>query len=255
METITLTICDRAENHVGMQKIGQISDSGFSLNDLLKIRDWFVNQNIDAKLIDLNYPIEECGIYPDDEAYILIIRNGVDFILGPDYNSNDLFAEQMELDWDSKAFIYGRVVNKKARHNLCYGSSAQAPNYEKGKGRVIAYKNVPLLFKLKNRISDIMTLDQNSLVAEGNYYYDITKCGIGYHGDSERKKVIGVRLGAIIPLVYQWYLNSERIGSKIHLELNHGDIYIMSEKATGNDWKKRSICTLRHAAGCDKFIK
>lgn len=255
METITLTICDRAKNHVGMQTIGEISDSGFSLDDLLKIRDWFVNQNIDAKLIDLNYPIEECDIYPDDEAYILIIRNGVDFILGPDYNSNDLFAEQLELKWDSKAFIYGRVVNKKARHNLCYGSSAQSPDYKKGKGRVIAYKNVPLLSKLKNRISDIMNLDQNSLVAEGNYYYDITKCGIGYHGDSERKKVIGIRLGATIPLVYQWYLNSERVGSKIYLELDHGDIYIMSEKATGNDWKKRSTHTLRHAAGCDKFIE
>lgn len=32
-------------------------------------------------------------------------------------------------------------------------------------------------------------------------------------------------------------------------------MYIMSEKATGYDWKKRSIYTLRHAAGCKKYLK
>ena len=28
----------------------------------------------------------------------------------------------------------------------------------------------------------------------------------------------------------------------------------MSEKATGNDWKKKNIYTLRHAAGSKKYI-
>lgn len=28
----------------------------------------------------------------------------------------------------------------------------------------------------------------------------------------------------------------------------------MSEKATGNDWKKTTIATLRHATGCKKFV-
>ena len=27
----------------------------------------------------------------------------------------------------------------------------------------------------------------------------------------------------------------------------------MSQKTTGNDWKKRLIPTLRHATGCEKF--
>jgi hypothetical protein len=30
-------------------------------------------------------------------------------------------------------------------------------------------------------------------------------------------------------------------------------MYIMSEKATGYDWRKSSKLTLRHATGCDKF--
>ena len=37
--------------------------------------------------------------------------------------------------------------------------------------------------------------------------------------------------------------------------INHGDIYVMSEKATGYDWKKRNRLTVRHAAGCEKYLK
>jgi hypothetical protein len=35
--------------------------------------------------------------------------------------------------------------------------------------------------------------------------------------------------------------------------LNGGDLYVMSEKTTGRDWKTKSIYTLRHAAGCEKY--
>jgi len=42
--------------------------------------------------------------------------------------------------------------------------------------------------------------------------------------------------------------------SSSELKLEHGDIYFMSEKATGFDWKNRKIVTLRHAAGASKYI-
>jgi hypothetical protein len=35
--------------------------------------------------------------------------------------------------------------------------------------------------------------------------------------------------------------------------LNHGDLYVMSEKAVGQDWKRKVIPTLRHAAGAKKY--
>lgn len=94
----------------------------------------------------------------------------------------------------------------------------------------------------------------NDLVVEGNYYYDIKKCGIGYHGDSERSKVVGVRLGATIPICYQWYIRHKPVGENMRFDLNHGDLYIMSEKAVGNDWKRSTFHTLRHAAGSKNFI-
>ena len=42
-------------------------------------------------------------------------------------------------------------------------------------------------------------------------------------------------------LKYSWYHNSKPIGKPVILELNDGDLYIMSEKATGNDWKRKNI--------------
>ena len=38
------------------------------------------------------------------------------------------------------------------------------------------------------------------------------------------------------------------------LGIQHGDIYLMSDKAVGYDWKIRSIPTLRHAAGTGDYL-
>ena len=92
------------------------------------------------------------------------------------------------------------------------------------------------------------------MVAEGNYYFDVAKCGIGFHGDAERKKVIALRLGQSIPLHFQWFHKWLPLGERCKLMLNEGDVYMMSQKATGWDWKKYSICSLRHAAGATKYL-
>jgi hypothetical protein len=50
-------------------------------------------------------------------------------------------------------------------------------------------------------------------------------------------------------------MGKNQISQRIDFDLHHGDIYVMDEKATGNDWKKKLIPTLRHAAGAEKYIK
>lgn len=150
----------------------------------------------------------------------------------------------------------GRVVNKRARYNLCFDQEESSPNYEEGKGTVISYDRVPILSQIRNNLPKFFGNElASNLKAEGNLYYDTNKCGIGFHGDSERKVVIALRLGERIPLHYQWYQKGERVGDRIELEIGDGDIYVMSEQATGNNWKKRNIKTLRHAAGCAKYLK
>jgi hypothetical protein len=86
------------------------------------------------------------------------------------------------------------------------------------------------------------------------YYEGKQKTGIGYHGDTERRKVIGIRLGGKpMNIHYQWYHRSRPCSVNISTILQPGDIYCMSEKTVGTDWKSSSIVTLRHAAGADIY--
>lgn len=243
-QTFTLTFGEVSENHVGMQKIGNIASHGYSLEDLQKVQNWFQEKDIDTELIYLNMYLPD-GIQADN-AYILLIHKGINSLLG-NYTESDLFQEQNLLDKDKKALMRGKVVNKHARYNLCFSDHDQEPDYENGKGTIVSYQRVPILSKLRDSIHSI--LEEDNLQVEANYYYDISKCYIGFHGDTERKKVFGVRLGTKFPLHYQWYQDSNPISNIITLQLNGGDMYMMSEKAVGCDWKTRKIPTLRHAAG------
>ena len=253
MSAFSLTFGDVAENHKGMQKIGTLSDVGFNLKDLTKIKEWFEDNGCECTITNLHWLLDE-DLQKNNESYILIVKNAVNVLLADENGNNKLYDEQNVLEKDTKAFMYGRVVNKHARHNLCFGDQHQEPNYEEGKGRVYAFNEVPLLNQIRNKLGEIIGEKGTNLQAEGNYYYDIAKCGIGFHGDTERKKVIAIRLGEKIPLCYVWYHNNEKITDVLTLNrLEHGDMYIMSEKATGFDWKSKTKYTLRHAAGCNKY--
>ena len=118
----------------------------------------------------------------------------------------------------------------------------------------MSFDESPLLGEVQRNLQEMFGEKSEGMQVEGNYYFDAGKCGIGYHGDAERKRVIALRLGATMPIRYQWYQHSERIGEPTTIQIYHGDMYVMSEKATGFDWKKRNILTLRHAAGCEKYI-
>ena len=249
MPTLTITIGDRAENHVHMQMIGTAAPCGFNAKELETIQTTFEDKGTTCELIDLAANRENV-----QSADLLVIRNGVDVILEDDGNADELYEENSTLPFDKKAKMYGRVCNKKARHNLCYGLTSQEPDYEAGKGRIIAFTEVLLLNLIMSRLVKFFGEKAANLVAEANWYYDILKCGIGFHGDAERRIVIGIRLGETIPLHYQWFFKGKPVGERIKVNLNHGDIYVMSDKATGYDWKKKNIPTLRHAAGCKKFL-
>ena len=259
-KTITITFGECAENHKGMQMIGTLAEKGFTHNDLLAAKQKFQDFKCQCELINLfdsiqEFKIDETKIKEQhlDNAYILIVRNGVQAVLDTNYTVNDLFTEQNQLEVDKKAFMYGHVVNKHARHNLCFDTNSQEPDYENGKGRIVAFNDVPVTNCIRNHLPDFLGSKAQSLKGEGNYYYDVKTTGIGYHGDTERKIVIALRLGASLSLHYSWFLNNKPIGENMKFILNHGDLYIMSQKSTGQDWKRSSIYTLRHAAGCKKY--
>lgn len=236
-----------------MEKIGTMvpKGQGFQEDEL------FTWMNLDSVL-----PGASCHLYYlnppeiDEDACVLVIHNAVNAILGQiGKTKEDLFQEQANLNQDKKALMYGRVVNKHARWNLCFDTVGHEPDYENGKGSVIAYSQAPLTHYLKESLPTYFGAKAEALKCEGNYYYDISKCGIGFHGDSERRKVIGVRLGASMPLHFQWFREGEPVGAQTLIPLEGGDIYLMNEKAVGTDWKSKKIFTLRHATGCDHFTR
>jgi hypothetical protein len=254
----TLTFCDRAENHAGMETLGTMvsKGEGFNIYDIIDIKQNLLKNGIESDIISLN--IEQIDFNMSEEAYLLRIPNGVDKLLQNeyDYNQLQLFNEHCELDLDKKAWMKGKVVNKHARWNLCFDDFNRGPDYENKMGRIVAFDDVPITKMLLNKIGQYFGEKAQNLKCEGNYYYDSSKCGIGFHGDSERRKVIGVRLGTgtSSPMHFQWFHHSKPVGERIIIPLNAGDIYIMSEKAVGQDWKRRSIYTLRHATGSNKFV-
>jgi hypothetical protein len=243
-QTITITLGDRGENNPGMEIIGNIAKTGFSTEDLENIKEIFDLNEHKTELMYLNKMFKYDETLPD--ASILIVRNFVE-------NQESIFDELANLQWDKKMLSRGDVKNKKARWNLCFDRKHRDSDYENGKGTIIAFIEVPLFNKLRRRVAEYLSDYFTGFVAEGNYYYDNQNCGIGYHGDRERKITVGIRFGSSIPLCYYWYKSSERIGKKMTFMINGGDLYIMSDKAVGYDWMKSSIYTLRHAAGCDTY--
>lgn len=249
-ELITLTFGDMAENHKGMEQIGVMlkEGEGFQLDDLEKVKENMDALGVECHLVELS-----TGDIP--KAYVLVMKNAVNILL--DKNTQmEMFNEQKELQYDKKAFMYGRVVNKHARWNLCFDDNSRGPAYEEGKGRIVGYEEVPIMKSLRDKFESYFGKKAANLKVESNYYYDTRKCGIGFHGDSERRIVIAARLGnASMPMHYQWFYKGEPVGQQIIVPLDAGDMYIMSEKAVGTDWKKKNVYTLRHATGCKKFVE
>ena len=252
---ICLTCGEQSENHIGMQVMGSgLADKGFTINELLQAKLKFEKLGCQCELIRLDLQLSDELRVDTFPASVLIIRKGVDCLI--EQPSKNMFEEQNSFQWDTKYWDTrrGRVLNKRARHNVCFGNIAQEPDYENKKGTIIAFDKVPLTNLWKNKLKLIFGEKANNLEVEGNKYYDIKKCGIGFHGDGERKKVIAGSLGASRPIHWQWYHKCQPIGPRIKFILNGGDMYAMSEKTTGYDWKKRNIKTLRHAAG-EKYTK
>jgi hypothetical protein len=283
-QRISLTCAPGGENHRGNQLIGvpPTKGSGLKYGDLkilaknlakkygdrVELHDLNQLSNINTNLFN---SLEE-----EHKANVLIIR---DYAKGL---TEDIYNECMSDEWDSKYLdpnkyrteivngkevrLRGKVLNKHARKNICYVKNLdQEPNYLEGKGRIVDLTKKEVLNTVVDNMIDELNgiLEANNCesrvvinVVEGNHYYNLKKTGIGFHGDTERVVVICLTIGGggNYPMRWSWFINGKPCGDPIDIGLNDGDLYIMSEKAVGSDWKKRIIYTLRHAAGCEKYI-
>jgi len=239
--TITITFGDRIVNHVGMQQLGTEQD-GLAASDILRMDVAFQKLGCKVKVIDL-YKVLQLSEEPKqgEEALVLLVSGAVQ-ALGIDATA--LGKDLAALQWDTRCYMKGRVVNKRARYNLCFARTSQEPMYHAKQGRVIAFDQVPPLARLKQELDK---LTERDLLAEGNYYYN-EDCYIGFHGDVERNVVVGCRFGREKNMTWQAFLRSQPVGDACELVLEEGMLYAMTPKAQGIDWRRTSVLTFRHAA-------
>lgn len=240
-EFATHTFSECVENHAGMETIGKKLPSGFSEGYLLEI-----SERTGAELHTLRYG-KAC-------ARVIIFRSNSSTGILSKKAADALWEESRQKPFDSTYLNTRRklVQKKHGRMNNCYADEAQKPDIPAGKGTVVAFSSAPHMAALRKRLPDYLGEQARNLFAETNLYTDVRnkKVGIGFHGDSERSIVVGVRLGrASLPLRFQWYNRGKAVSNEHAIELAHGDVYAMSWKATGHNWRSPSQDTLRHGVG------
>ena len=270
-----------------------VKGEGLTAIDLEGLSPYFENLDVlnadeesykdKCQLLDLNNLSGETIISQylerEHQARVLILRNWVQIMFG-DKTVESIYKELIVDEWDAEYLdpnkyrteivdgietkIRGKRLNKMARKNLCYvAGREQEPAVMEGKGRIVDLVKRKVLNQtvetLHRQITEgLIVIDSKSRVeinvVEGNRYYNLKNTGIGFHGDTERVIVICISIGCDnYPMRWQWFKDGMPVGTPIDIRLNCGDVYIMSEKAVGSDWKFRSIYTLRHAAGADKY--
>ena len=252
-----ITFGEVAILHIGGKEYGNGRlDHGFSTNELKKIAK--NNNNTEYVSISDKLPNK---LRKENEAGILIFRSVLNnqnnkdkkFVIGLSKKEADkLYLEQESINYDVKYWDNRRktTLNKRARYNIVFGKNKINHSNDYKQCSVVSFTDLKYLNRFKRRLKLILGEKAKKLNAEGNKYFH-DKSGIGYHGDAERKIVICLSLGKSTILRYHWRLpgSSEHELEPTDIKLNHGDVYIMSEKATGWDWKSRSKVRVVHGAG------
>lgn len=251
-QRIALTWGDAGENHVGMEQIGdrQMDGSGFTMDDLRLIAKYLEPGKLKTELVTL-----------DKGTGVLVIRKFLN-----KSQQGKVFDEVNGCKWDTKYWDTRRkkVLNKQARSNLLFVHGIeQPPSYEEGMGTIIDADGLDCFCEVEERFKHVVQCALESsrthwtdLVCEGNNYADVAKNGIGFHGDTERTRVVCLSLGTA-PMVLRFlqFKKCRIISGPFDITVEPGDMYIMSENALGSNWKKRSQVSWRHAAGSNESSK
>jgi len=232
-------------------------ENGFSIAELRKIKQTIEEAGGCAELVMVSDALPS-GLREANEAATLIVRNGAGLLLGRASAANELRSEQAAVAYD-KLFWNARqkkTLNKQARYNVVFGPEAVAHDATYEQPTVHPLRALPLLDGVRSVLPQWLGAKAEGLYAEGNHYYE-KKSGIGFHGDAERKVVICLSLGSSATLRYQWRKpnSSAPFREPVDVTVHHGDVYIMSEKATGNDWMSRSKYRVVHGAGARTYIE
>ena len=290
-ERFSLTCAPGGENNRGMEIIGRmpIKGEGFTAEDIKGLGPYFKTRAVyqencnPVEVLDLNalsLDLKIDSLVNEDRARVLLLRDWAGVWCGGQGWTNQVYRELASRRWDAEYLdpnkyrteikdgkevkVRGKRLNKLARTNLCFvADREQEPAVYEGKGTIYDLKKLEALNKGVEKLKEQIAMGLIEIgsktkveinVVEGNRYYNLKKTGIGFHGDTERVVVICISIGCDnYPMRWQWFKAGMPVGEPIDVILNCGDVYIMSEKAVGAEWKKSSIYTLRHSAGAEKY--
>lgn len=265
------TFSTAVEGNVGAQIIKNDTAKNGLTRALSKEDLHTIQSKLGGDIIQLNqveYADDFTGAKEQD-AWVLHVPQGIEKLaklsgVEIEDNIDELLFQEMNSVTHDSTYLNTRknkVEQKRARHNFNVADHSQDPCIEKGINTLHNFKDMPHLNSVRNGISalakelDIPTIDQ--LYAEANVYMDKT-CGIRYHGDNERKDspVIGVNMGEPRIIMWRSFYKHRFHGEEIRIDLQPGDVYIMSEHALGIGWQRNTHkeVIFRHRAGSPFFI-
>lgn len=195
MATYTFTFSESVENHAGMQVVGKKANCGFTYEELKGAAEKARTAGYTAELLNLERKLPaHLRVQEEDKeskgkkaigaqstrAWVLIVRNGARMLLKSDVHMAAFWTETKALNTivDKKAFMKGRVVNKRARYNLCMADFEQKAVYAEKKGTIVSFadKRIAKLAKMRGALDGLLGPKAKQLNAELNYYYDPNKC-------------------------------------------------------------------------------
>lgn len=251
-----ITFGDVAVAHVGGVAVGAtIRAQGFTVDELRAVAAAHADDVGACELLMLSDVLPE-ALRVGNEAAVLVLRGAAARLLHVDADA--LLREQRErVAYDDKYWDARRRVtlNKRARYNAVFADEACAHSADYAQPTVHAFSDVPMLARVRARLFALLGAKAANLNAEGNYYYRAAS-GIGYHGDTDRRMVVCLCLGGEATVRFHWRLpgSSDHTLRATNVRVQHGDVYVMSDKATGYDWRLRSRARVVHAAGASKYL-
>ena len=246
--TYTLTFGEQVEAFAGMETYGKLAESGFTEDEILASKKVFDDEGIVTEFHVLNNLLN----VEAKRGVVLVIRNGAQCISKG--RLDKIRQEVCGLKLDTQAIMRKRVVEKRARLNTVLADFSQEIDMAKGCCSVYNFANLQEISRIRSGLSHYFGEKALNLNGEINHYHHKDSF-ISPHGDGERKIVIGVRFGEEFPLWFQWYHKSQRVSQKLRIDLQDGDMYVMSDFARGANWKKPSEYSLRHSAGREEVLE
>lgn len=213
-----------------------------------------------TEYIDLTKALSEKDRSLAEEACVGVIRDAPNALWG------DGTLDAIELEFDNQSSTvnkeewsrrHNRVVRSRMRWHMYIGQEAKSADHAHDQAEVVSFASMPIAKRWRDVVTH--TLRANGVECPEltsctniNYVDDRNSTGIGWHGDGERTIIVTLRLhkgSKNNVLCFHWVKDDVPVGNSVRITLDRGDAYIMSVKATGDDWLNKNVLTIRNAAG------